>query len=345
MKKLLSIVALGVLLAGALNAQNKRYTVMFYNVENLFDTINDPNVRDEEFTPEGSNKWTGKKYWKKISNLEKVFYAIAQDTRSFPTIIGVSEIENRNVLEDIVSQDKLLKANYQIVHYDSPERRGVDVALFYRPDQFKFEGSHPILVTYPNQPDYKTRDVLSVWGTIEGEQFMFLVAHWPSRSGGHIASNPRRWNLANITRAYIDSVQNANPAMKIIAMGDFNDNPTDESILKCLRAKGDINKLEKSDLFNPYWRIFKDGIGTLAYQDEWSLFDNIVVSQNIANSEKNKFGLVKFGKYYARIFNKSFLLQQSGQYKGYPLRTYVGGNFQDGYSDHLPVFIQLEKTK
>lgn len=325
------------------NAQNRKHTIMFYNLENLFDTIPSPGVLDREFTPTGQKKWTSQKYWKKISNLEKVFYKVAQQERSYPAIIGVAEVENRNVLEDIVATNDLARANYQIVHYDSPDARGVDVALFYRPDVFKYEGSFPIKTVIPGLPYFKTRDILSVWGTIENEPFCFFVCHLPSRLGGQQASEFKRIAAAEIIRHAVDSIRSEKPDMRFVIMGDMNDDPVDKSMTKGLGAKGNASNLKNQDLFNPFLSLFKDGIGTLAYQDTWSLFDNIIVSKNLVSGEKGNLGLIKKKKYYGYIFNKQFLTVQDGQYRGYPLRTFVGDNFQGGYSDHFPVYILLSK--
>lgn len=342
-KYLLLLGFMGVLLAG--QSQTKPYSVVFYNLENLFDTIKSPGVYDEEFTPSGAKAWNSQKYWKKMSNIEKVFYEIAAQNKAYPTVIGVSEIENRNVLEDIVALDKLAKANYQIVHYDSPDARGVDVAFFYRPDQFKYEGSKPLPVKNPDDPKWKTRDVLMMWGTIEGEPFYFFVAHWPSRLGGQAASEPKRMLAAQVTRNAVDSIYKIVPDAKIMIMGDLNDDPTDKAMLETLGAKIKIKDIQKGDLFNPYGEMLKAGYGTLAYNDQWNIFDNIIVNENLLNGTAGKLKLYKpeTNKFYGNILDRPFLKQQSGQYKGYPLRTYIGNNFQNGFSDHLPVFLYIAK--
>lgn len=321
----------------------KRHTIMFYNVENLFDTINDPNVNDEEFTPEGVKQWNGTKYWKKMANIERVLYTIASENKEYPDIIGLSEIENRNVLEDIVSTEKLQRANYQIVHYDSPERRGVDVAFLYRPDRFKLEGSEAVRTIIEGRPDFLTRDILTMWGTMEGEPMFLMVAHWPSRRGGESQSSYLREDVARQMRRMADSVSGANAAVKIVMMGDWNDDPSNKSIAEVLGGKLKIDEVKEGDYFNPFYQLHKDGYGSLAYADGWNLFDNIVVGANIAHPQKGTLGLWrgKKNKYWGYIFDRPFLHQQSGQYKGYPLRTYVGNNFQDGYSDHFPTYIYL----
>lgn len=327
------------------NERSKAHLVMFYNVENVFDTINSPGVYDEEFTPEGPKAWNSHKYWNKMKNLEKVFSSVAEENGRFPTVIGVSEVENRNVLEDMVSMPKLLPANYQIVHYDSPDARGVDVAFFYRPDQFKLEGSYPFKTVVEGEPDFRTRDILGMWGKIDGEDFMFMVAHWPSRTGGQMASEGKRIGAARTMRQIVDSVLVDNPQMKIVLMGDLNDDPTNKSIAEVLNARPRIEEARRAeDLFNPYWQLHRDGYGTLAYQDAWNLFDNIIVSGNLVNgSEGYQLWKPKRSRYWGFIYDKSWLKQPSGQYKGYPHRTYVGNKFENGYSDHFPVYIILAK--
>lgn len=340
-KYLLILGFLGLLLAG--QTQTKPYTVAFYNLENLFDTIDSPDVFDEEFTPSGAKAWNSQKYWKKMSNIEKVFYEIAATGKTYPAVIGVSELENRNVLEDIVVLDKLAKANYQIVHYDSPDARGVDVAFFYRPDVFKYEGSTPLRVSDPANPKWKTRDVLMMWGTIEKEPFYFFVAHWPSRLGGQAASEPKRMLAAQVTRNAVDSIMKIVPNAKIMIMGDLNDDPTDKAIAETLGARVNLSDVQKGDLYNPFGEMLKAGLGTLAYQDEWNIFDNIIVNDNLLNAKDGEMKLYKPGKYYGNILDRPFLRVQSGQYKGYPLRTYLGNNFQNGFSDHFPVFLYIAK--
>lgn len=242
----------------------KPYKVVFYNFENLFDTLRDPEIYDAEFTPEGPKKWNTAKYTKKINNLSRVLFDIAAIDKDYPVVIGVSEIENRTVLEDVIATPKLAPANYRIVHYDSPDARGVDVAFYYRPDVFKLEGSHPIPFTMESLPNFRTRDIVTMWGTIEGEPFYFMVAHWPSRLGGKEASDPKRERAAEIMRHAADSVLAINPATKVVMMGDFNDDATDKSITETLGARADIRKLAPGD-----WRKFNipDGYVFAIVQD------------------------------------------------------------------------------
>lgn len=321
----------------------KPYKVMFYNVENLFDTIRDPEIYDEEFTPQGPKQWNTTKYNKKLGNIERVLFDIAAIDKIYPAVIGVSEIENRTVLEDIIAMPKLAPANYRIVHYDSPEARGVDVAFFYRPDVFKLEGSFPVKTVVPQLPNFKTRDILTMWGTIEGEPVFFMVAHWPSRLGGKDASEFKRIAVGEQMRRIADSVRRENPAVKVIAMGDFNDDPIDPSIAIGMGAKGRVKDVQVGDFFAPYTEMLKAGLGTLAYGDAWNIFDNIVVSDNLLDGDGLKIQKAPGSKYYGNIFKQHYMLQKEGSFKGYPLRTYVGNNFQGGFSDHFPVYIYIAK--
>ena len=341
MKKLL----LSVCLVGAMLVAfaQKPYKVVFYNLENLFDTINDPNKNDEEYLPEGARKWTTYRYNQKQENMSRVLFDIAAEDRNFPAVIGVSEIENRLVLEDLLATPKLAKTNYRIVHYDSPDRRGVDCAFFYRPDQFKLEGSEAHKISFPGKPNFLTRDLVAMWGKIEGEPFYFIVSHWPSRLGGKERSQYSRDFVAEKCKKICDSVRTANPATKVVIMGDFNDDATDASLVKVMGAKGKVKELETGDFFNPYVQMLKAGLGTLAYQDSWNLFDNICVTENLVNGTYGKLRLIKGKKFYGNIFTRPYMLQQEGQYKGYPLRTFVTNNFQNGFSDHFPVYIYIGK--
>lgn len=323
----------------------KPYKVVFYNFENLFDTINDPGVLDEEFTPEGPKQWNTAKYVKKVGNLERVLFDIAAMDKDYPVVIGTSEIENRSVMEDVIATPKLAPANYRIVHYDSPDARGVDVGFYYRPDVFKLEGSAAVPFKMPELPNFKTRDFVTMWGTIEGEPFYFLVSHWPSRLGGKEASAPKRLAAAKRIREIVDSVQQANPATKVVVMGDLNDDATDASVVEGLRAQGKVKDVKPGDMYNPFINLLKSGYGTLAYRDEWNLFDNIIVSDNLATASTGALKILSVGdgKFDGGIFRRPYMLQKEGQYKGYPLRTFVGNDFQGGFSDHFPVYIYIGK--
>lgn len=328
----------------------KPHKVVFYNLENLFDLVDDPEKNDDEFLPDGPKKWNETKLQKKLQNLEKVFADITMVGKGekvtladYPVVVGVSEIENRAVLEELVSQRMLAPARYRICHYDSPDRRGVDVGFIYRADAFELEGSAAIPYTLEGRPDFYTRDIVTMWGKIEGEPFYFMVAHWPSRRGGQFASAYLRERAATLMREAADSVRAANPEVKVVMMGDFNDDATDASVMETLGGCGDIDEIPENGYYNPFVNLLKAGYGTLAYRDAWNLFDNIVVSENLATGSTGELKLKKADrKFYGYIFDRPYLRQKEGQYKNYPLRTYVGNNFQGGFSDHFPVMIFID---
>ena len=194
-------------------------------------------------------------------------------------------------------------------------------------------------------PNFKTRDILTMWGKIDGEDFLFMVGHWPSRLGGKEASEYKRIAVGEQMRSIADSVKQIRPDVKVVLMGDFNDDPTDPSITQGLGAKLKVKELQKGDYYAPYASMLKAGYGTLAYGDAWNIFDNIVVTENLVNDTTDKLKIQKApgSKFYGNIFKRHYMVQKEGQYKGYPLRTYVGNNFQGGYSDHFPVYIYIGK--
>ncbi|MBO7286450.1 MAG: endonuclease/exonuclease/phosphatase family protein, partial [Alistipes sp.] len=264
MKRLLLILSIMAFSVATLSAQEKPYMVAFWNFENLFDLHDDPETHDEEFLPDGVKKWNEIKYQKKLSNMERVVFDMAAIQRDYPIVIGVSEIENRSVLEDFISQPKIKGANYRICHFDSPDARGVDCAFLYRADVFKLEGSDNIKLEVEGLPNFRTRDLVVMWGTIQGEPFYFLVSHWPSRLGGKEASQFKRDACAKQIREIKDSLLAQNPATKVIVMGDFNDDATDASLEKIMGAKGNVKHLERGDFFNPFVQMLRAGLGTLA---------------------------------------------------------------------------------
>lgn len=347
MKRSTTIIFLISLISILTFAQQKknRYakiSIAFYNLENLFDTQDGPND-DAEFLPNGDRGWTQERYHKKLSNMA---YAISQIASSKgPDILGVAEIENRNVLEDLLSQESLRDKGYSIVHFDSPDKRGIDCGLLYKSTIFKLQNAIPHPVNIPGEPDVKTRDILEVTGSIWGEPISILVGHWPSRAGGEEVSKARRMAAALVMRKVTDSLQKAIPNIKIALMGDFNDDPTSPSIKEGLNTTGDIEKATDKVLFNPMEALYKNGYGTLAYRDVWNLFDNIIVNKNFIDSSLKTLSIVKNpnNEYYGHIFNAKFLTDQSGRFKGYPHRTFSYGQFINGYSDHYPSYIYVAK--
>jgi exonuclease III len=320
-------------------AQEKKYlatTIAFYNVENLFDTIDDPNTNDAEFLPGGANRWTPQRYEEKLANMAKVIAGIGDElVKGGPAIIGLSEIENRGVLEDLINTPPLKNLGYAIVHYDSPDKRGVDVGLIYKPSVFKVINSTSNTLYMPGRTNFYSRDQLVVTGELNGDLISVIVNHWPSRRSGP----EYREEAAKLSRHLSDSLMKEHKNAKIFIMGDLNDDPTDRSVAKVLGAKGKVKEVKKDDLFNPFWQLHREGIGSLAYRDAWNLFDQIIISEPLLNPKKGW----KFHK--AKVYNEKFLIQKDGPYAGYPFRTFAGGAYLGGYSDHFPVYIFLIKEK
>jgi hypothetical protein len=313
----------------------------FYNLENLFDTLIDPDpnkILQEDFTPNGSKAWTSKNYQEKLVNMAKVISELGVEvTPDGLAILGVSEVENKSVLEDLVQVGSIKKRGYKVVHYDSPDRRGIDVGLLYNPKYFTVTSSKNYSLRSLDTTFY-SRDQLLVSGLLNGEKIHVIVAHWPSRRGGEKRSKPRRASAAKLGRMIVDSLQTNDPNAKVFYMGDLNDDPTDESVKKHLRGNGKEEKLGKGDLFNPWESYYKKGIGTLAYRDAWNLFDQIMVSKSLLGKDYSSLKLYK-----SKIFNKAYLKTATGKYQGYPFRTYSFGTYIGGYSDHFPVYMFLIK--
>ena len=359
MKKLLVVFAALALFCSAAFAQKQgtqNHVIGFYNLENLFDVYNDPVKNDEEFLPEGKNKWTEAKYQVKLKNMAKVIRAMKEENGVWHALLGVSEIENRLVLEDLVWEEQIREANYQIIHYDGPDRRGVDVALLYDPKvftfiesesiPFTFEGSSIDWIQSKEERDYfKTRDILMVHGTIDGEHFAVYVAHLPSRAGGKKGGNQLRDRGGEIMYNHAMQMQAKYPGIKIICMGDMNDNPTDPSMAEYLHGKEFVEEVTDTEFFSPFTSMLKAGFGSLAYQGVWSIYDLLLVNNALVHPQEGTFALRQLHKkgYYGRIFNAKFLTNQSGQYKGTPFRTFSNGAFIGGYSDHYPTYIVITK--
>lgn len=318
----------------------------FYNLENLFDTIVDTDttkILRDDFTPLGDKKFTSQRYSAKLENMARVIAAMGTESQpDGPAVLGVCEIENRRVLEDLVKMPSIAKRNYQIVHYDSPDERGVDVGLIYQPKYFTLTSSSTHTLTDPADRNFHTRDQLIASGMIGGEKFHFLVAHWPSRRGGEMRSRPHRIRAAQLALHLMDSLQRADADSKIIYMGDLNDDPVSHSIAKVIQPKEEYNQVNAGDYFNPMKKLFDQGIGTLAYRDNWNLFDQLICSSTLVDKSSE---FKSFTYYKAKVFNADFLRNPSGNFAGYPFRTYVGSSWQGGFSDHFPVYLYLVKAK
>ena len=347
------------------NAQAKKYivhTVAFYNFENLFDTINQSN-NDEEWLPMGVQNWTSKKYRQKLHNLARVLAEIGttENPNNSPTFIGGAEIENRGVLEDLIKEPLLIGKDYGIVHFESPDKRGIDVALLYQKKHFKPTSYKNIpLLIYRNQinnnvkekndkddaADDKsevdknldrvyTRDVLLVTGFLDGEEINVMVNHWPSRSGGEKKSSPFREAAGRLDRKIMDSIYKVNPNAKIINMGDLNDGSYNKSVKEGVGAKRKKEEVKQFGVYNPFEQMAKEGNASLFYRDAGDIFDQIMVSETLIKKEYGGFQYWKAG-----VYNKPFMITTVGQYKGYPLRHSMT---EIGFSDHFPVYVYLIK--
>ncbi|TCO03009.1 endonuclease/exonuclease/phosphatase family protein [Natronoflexus pectinivorans] len=322
--------------------QTRAGVIAFYNLENLYDTINDPNIRDDDFTPEGVKRWNSPKYWEKIDRLAEVISKLgSHENIPGPAIIGLCELENRAVLEDLVQNERIRHLNYQIVHHYGPDRRGMDVALLYQPRYFRVTSSRSVPLEYYREDGSRlyTRDQLLVSGVFDGEPMHFIVNHYPSRWGGEERSRPLRVAAAQLSRALVDEILDDDPDAKVIVMGDFNDDPINESIKVHLNAHGNQRRLEEGQLYNPFEPLHRRGVGTLAYRGQWNLFDQILLTQSFLNRDQEGY------RYHSvRVFNESFLTRDEGRFRGYPFRSYVGNQYMGGYSDHFPVYIVLVRT-
>jgi len=348
MKLLKSLLVLFVLICiSNVSAQEEKrfkiHTVAFYNLENLFDTINDPLKFDEASPIMEMKANRSEVYKKKIKNMARVVANIGTDiSKNAPAVIGVCEIENREVLVDLVNDPLLLGKDYGIIHFDGPDARSIDVALLYQKALFKpIESSSHELLLYDNVTRKRvyTRDQLLVKGKLDGDLIHILVNHWPSRSGGEARSRPKRVAAARLNKRIIDSLQSIDPYAKIFTMGDLNDDPTNESVKNVLKAKKERNEVPLKGLYNPYEKMFTEkGWGTTAYRDALSLFDQIIMSKPFLENDYSSFRFWKAG-----IYNPSYMFNKRGRYKGYPLRSFADGGFTDGFSDHFPVYVYLIK--
>jgi endonuclease/exonuclease/phosphatase family metal-dependent hydrolase len=310
------------------------YRVVFYNAENFFDTRNDSLTDDDEFTPEGARHWNYPKYKSKINNLYKTFIALGN--WSPPALIGLCEVENRQVLTDLVNNSPLSKFNYSVIHSNSPDKRGIDVAILYDSERVKILKSRYFGIT---REGLFTRDILYCMARMGKDTCHFLINHWPSRSGGQLETEPLRLAAASCLREIADSLFISYSQPKIIIMGDFNDEPHDASLFLQLQAKTDTSNASSDYLYNLSFAPEKSKIkGTVKFRGEWTLFDQIIVSGSLLVSGKGMY--VEPPGYH--IFGESFLLVPDEQYNGLkPFRTYNGYIYQGGFSDHLAVYIDL----
>jgi hypothetical protein len=318
---------------------NENAVVAFYNLENLFDTINQEGVADEEFSPEGEKAWTPDRYLEKLNHLAKVIHGIGLDEHNpdGAALVGVCELENAGVMEDLAKTDILKDRHYEFVHYDSPYYRGMDVALFYQPEYFTVISSASHELNIPEIENFSTRAQLVVTGILYSDTVHIIVNHWPSRWGGEEESRPKRIAAAKLCRSIADSLFILDPNARIIIMGDLNDDPTDVSIKEFIHTNHNIGSLKENEFYNPYEDMHKpDSIGTLTYRGKWNLFDQILLSRSLAIASPSSYTFKE-----AKIFKEEYLIQQEGKFKGSPFRTYSYDKYISGYSDHLPVYVLL----
>ena len=323
-------------------AQKKQYSiaaVAFYNLENFFNPEDNPETNDEDFTPKGSHRYTEDVFAQKAKNMASVIAELGTEyTPDGAALIGVCEIEDDRVLKTLVSQAELKNRNYRYVRFDGPDRRGINVGLIYSPKYFRLLSAKPININLKYAGGGLTRDVLLVEGILQGDTVFVLVNHWPSRSGGEAASAPKRAVAAEVNRKAVDKILEQNSNAKIIVMGDLNDDPVSPSVAKVLGATGIKSKAVNGVLFNPWTPYYERGLGTLSHNDKWNLFDQIILSPAwLSNSSGH------WQYYKSSVFDKDYLKNSFGRYKGYPRRSYNGNKWINGYSDHFPTIVYLIK--
>lgn len=317
------------------NAARRNMTVAFYNVENLFDTEDEPGKNDTEFTPGGDKQWNIMRYRVKIENISKVISSINEG--DLPEIVGLSEVENEQVLRDVVNSGLLLQGNYGIIHVESPDIRGIDCALIYRKDEFKVLEYFAIPVQFKNEPNFKTRDILYVKGkTVNRETFHIFVNHWPSRIGGLEKTEPARIEVAKLLKSKIDSVLSEDQKANIIVMGDLNDEPTNKSVSEILDAKNP--EKGESSLVNLMFPDDAENKGTYFYNGQWNMLDNFIISSSLLDSKgfycKERKGF---------IYHETWMEYKNRDGIATPNRTYGGPNYYGGVSDHFPIYFRLRR--
>lgn len=341
------LVVLFCVLSGSINGFQLKsksddcFRIMFYNVENLFDTEDDPSTNDNEFTPEGNRHWTSKRLDNKTNRLSQVIIAAGEG--NLPTIIGLCEVENSTALNKLLEGTPLWNLGYRSIHQESPDLRGIDVALLFDQNRFSPITYKAITVSDTNNSNFKTRDILYVKGILSNDTIHLFVNHWPSKYGGVLKSEPKRFLAAGILRSNVDSLLNQNNKAKIILMGDFNDTPIDPSIVEILNAKSLNKEISDTSMYNLAYDLCKKGKGSHKYQAYWNLIDQIIVSGNLLTDDC---GSIKTHNKSLTIFDAPFLLEDDKKYLNQkPNRTYIGYKYHGGFSDHLPVYIDLHTSK
>jgi len=303
-----------------------QYAIGFYNLENLFDTVDDPRSLDDDFTETSDKNWTEKRFRKKVKKLGQVISNMGYEEIKFPPVLlGVAEVENSDVLDALVGSKFLHKKEYDYVHFDSPDERGIDTALLYRKEYFSVikQEAHTVYLTDERGMRDYTRDILYVYGELEDQPLHILVNHWPSRRRGADETKHKRKEAADRNLEILGNIYSEDPNAKVVIMGDFNDDPNSES----------VKKLVTTEMYNPMEVLLTKYQGTLSYRDTWYLFDQIIISHNFLQGHNNSF---RFRM--AKIFDPAEIKEYKGKYKGLPFRTYSGKKHLGGYSDHFPVY-------
>jgi predicted extracellular nuclease len=329
------LILISLVFLSSLSFGQQNFTIAFYNVENLMDTLDNPRALDNDFLPGGKYHWNTKRYKKKQSSIGQVISGLGD--QDGPEIIGLAEVENKKVLQDLVATKELKASGYSIVHYDSPDERGIDVALLYKSKSFRLISSRIYSAAFLNIKSH-TRDVLLVKGVVQKDTFFVLVNHWPSRRSGKEKSEDKRIAVSIMVREALDSILLKQPNAKIIVMGDFNDEPFDKSIAIELNAKPELSSLKKGELFNPFHKLCSQGSGSVNYSHNWDMFDQILLSKGFF-AEENLYHYKK-----AEVYHPDWMHYRKDVKAG-PYRTFMGEDYKGGYSDHFPVYISLEQKK
>ena len=309
------------------------YRTAFYNVENLFDTLDHPDKIDDDFTPTGRQEWNTQRYHKKLNDLCRVIAGM-----EFPSILGVCEVENPQVLQDFIDKTELSKYGYQFVHFESPDRRGIDVALLYRSEHFKVSTSDKIRIPFPEEiaVDYTSRDILHVEGLLgKNTPIHVFVNHWPSRRGGLRESEPKRTHVAQYLRDKVDLILAADPEANILIMGDLNDETDNKSVKEVLGAHTSGSPIVSGRLYNCTAKLDQAKKGSYNYRGNWNMLDNMIVSSALARPTS------KAHVTPPTLFQREWMMYQDPKYGAKPSRTYGGPNYYGGFSDHLPVFMDI----
>ncbi|MEN8158327.1 MAG: endonuclease/exonuclease/phosphatase family protein [Bacteroidota bacterium] len=338
MKKHIPVTLLLILLSvqGFTQKKEGTFLVVSYNVENLFDTVDAPQFRDEDFTPGGIKNWTWERYEKKLDDLSRVILSIPE--KEMPAIIGLAEVENRKVVEDLAGNRGMKRAKYRIIHEEGLDPRGIECAMLYRPDLFRYRSHEYIPVDDPLDPEYLYRGILHVHGTgPDGSSLHIFMNHWKSRGGGLKKTEKQRMFTAISLRKQLDILLSKESDFRVILMGDFNDEPTNRSITSGLSASGKRRNINMGDHFNLLYDLHNlHGAGTYGYKGAWNMLDQVIVSYNLINQKRGLSTTFEGGS----ILKEEWMLYESEKYGGkFPSATYGGPEYFGGPSDHLPVYV------